>query len=41
MRFIEIISRESKNKDDVQVAGTPNYKRWLDLTQESLNFFMF
>jgi hypothetical protein len=41
MRFIEMISRESKNKDDVQVAGAPNYKRWLDLTQESLNFFTF
>jgi hypothetical protein len=41
MRFIEMISRESKNKDDIQVAGAPNYKRWLDLTQEVLNFFMF
>jgi hypothetical protein len=41
MRFIEMISRESKNKDDVQVAGAPNYKRWLDLIQESLNFLMF
>jgi hypothetical protein len=41
MRFIEMISRESKNKDDVQVAGAPNYKRRLELTQEGLNFFMF
>jgi hypothetical protein len=41
MRFIEMISRESKNKDDVQVTGVPNYKRWLDLTQEGLNLFMF
>jgi hypothetical protein len=41
MRSIEMISRESKNKDDVQVAGIPNFKRWLDLTQEGLNFFMF
>jgi hypothetical protein len=41
MRFIEMISRESKKKDDIQVAGAPNYKRWLDLTQEVLNFFMF
>jgi hypothetical protein len=39
MRFVEMISRESKNKDDVQVAGVPNYKRWLDLTQGGLNFF--
>jgi hypothetical protein len=25
MRFIDMISRESKNKDDVHVAGAPNY----------------
>jgi hypothetical protein len=41
MRFIEMTSSELKNKNDVQVAGAPNYKRWLDLTQECLNFFMF
>jgi hypothetical protein len=41
IRFIEIISRKSKNEDDVQVAGAPNYKRWLNLTQGGLNFFMF
>jgi hypothetical protein len=41
MTFIKMISRESKNKDDVQVAGAPNYKTWQDLTQEVLNFFMF
>jgi hypothetical protein len=41
MRFIEMINRKSKNKDDVQVADAPNYKRWLNLTQEVLNFFMF
>jgi hypothetical protein len=41
MRFIEMISRESKNENGVQVAGAPNYKRWLDLTQGCLNSFMF
>jgi hypothetical protein len=41
MRFIEMTSRESKNEDDVQVAGAPYYKRWLDLTQGGLNFFIF
>jgi hypothetical protein len=41
MRFIKMTSRESKIKDDVQVAGAPNYKRWLDLTQGGLNSFMF
>jgi hypothetical protein len=41
LRFIEMTSRKSKNEDDVQVAGAPNYKRWLDLTQGGLNSFMF
>jgi hypothetical protein len=41
MRFIEMTSRESKNEDDVQVVSAPNCKRWLDLTQGDLNFFMF
>jgi hypothetical protein len=41
MRFIEMIGRESKNEDDVQVAGAPNYKIWMDLTQGGLKFFMF
>jgi hypothetical protein len=41
MRFIKMTSRESKNEDNVQVAGAPNYKRWLDLTQRRLNSFMF
>jgi hypothetical protein len=41
MRFIEMTSRESKNENDVHVAGAPNYKRWLDLTQGRLNSFMF
>jgi hypothetical protein len=41
MRFIDMTSRESKNEDDVQVIGAPNYKRWLNLTQEGLNSFMF
>jgi hypothetical protein len=41
MRFIKMISRESKNEDDVQVVGVPNYKRWLELTQGGLHSFMF
>jgi hypothetical protein len=41
MRFIEMTNREYKNEDDVQVAGAPNYKRRLDLTQGGLNSFMF
>jgi hypothetical protein len=41
MRFVEMTGRESKNEDNIQVAVAPNYKRWLDLTQGGLNFFMF
>jgi hypothetical protein len=41
MKFIKMTNRKSKNEDDVQVAGVPNYKRWLDLTQGGLNSFIF
>jgi hypothetical protein len=40
MRFIKMTSRETKIKDDIQVAGTPNYKSWLVSTQGGLISFI-
>ena len=41
MRFIEITSRESKNEDDVQVAGVVITKGGQIELKGGLNSFMF
>jgi hypothetical protein len=41
MRFIEMTSRESKMRMMYMLQVPPITKKWLDLTQGGLNFFMF